>query len=320
MHRRLLGALLCTGALFGLSPATADAAWPEKPVEVIVPFGPGGSSDLLARLVQQSALENELIPQPITVINQKGHFSVGATQVKNAEPDGYTFLVLHIALLAGEVIDPGKGLSYRDFEPVALTGGFCLYPVVPDNSKYQSLDELMADAQENPNSILLGVNIGAINHMAGVMLEQTRPGAKFRFVQIGGGAENYAALKGEQTQVAVLSDSEYQNFKSGGVRALGYTGPERSTGSPDVPTVRELGYEFDFCVDSYWFAPKGTPAEAVEGMADMLEKAMATDTVKQGMERLNLSTNYMRGEEFEARLNETFERIEPVAEAARPQQ
>jgi tripartite-type tricarboxylate transporter receptor subunit TctC len=320
MFHRLFASVVCASALIGFGSLPAAAEWPEKPIKVVVPFGPGGSSDLLARLVQQAAQEKNLSPQPITVINQKGHFSVGATQVKNAEPDGYTFLVLHIALLSGEILDPGKNLSYRDFEPVALTGGFCVYPAVLDDSKYKSLDDLMADAKAHPSSILFGVNIGAINHMAGVMLEQSRPGTKFRFVQIGGGAENYAALKGKQTQVAVLSDSEYANFKSGGVRALGYTGPKRSENEPDIPTVRELGYNFDFCVNSYWFAPKGTPKEAVDGMASLLEKAMATDTMKDGMKKLALSTEFMRGEAFRKNLDDTYKAIEPVAKAARPQQ
>jgi tripartite-type tricarboxylate transporter receptor subunit TctC len=320
MFHRLFASVVCASALIGFGSLPAAAEWPEKPIKVVVPFGPGGSSDLLARLVQQAAQEKNLSSQPITVINQKGHFSVGATQVKNAEPDGYTFLVLHIALLSGEILDPGKNLSYRDFEPVALTGGFCVYPAVLDDSKYKSLDDLMTDAKTHPSSILFGVNIGAINHMAGVMLEQSRPGTKFRFVQIGGGAENYAALKGKQTQVAVLSDSEYSNFKSGGVRALGYTGAKRSESEPDIPTVRELGYNFDFCVNSYWFAPKGTPKEAVDGMASLLEKAMATDTMKDGMKKLALSTEFLRGEDFRKNLDDTYKAIEPVAKAARPQQ
>ena len=84
----------------------------------------------------------------------------------------------------------------------------------------------METAKAKPSTLVFGVNIGALNHMAGVFMEQTYPGAKFRFVQIGGGGENYAALKGAQTQVSVLSSSEYQNFKSGGVHALGYTGPK----------------------------------------------------------------------------------------------
>ncbi|HVL70329.1 MAG TPA: tripartite tricarboxylate transporter substrate binding protein [Beijerinckiaceae bacterium] len=319
MIRRILG-LVAAAALLGASfGAQAQGKWPEKPIRVIVPFGPGGSSDLLARMVQQANQEQKLVDQPITVINQGGHFSVGATQVKNADPDGHTFLLLHIALLSGEILDPARKLSYRDFEPVALTGGFCVYPVVMENSKFKSLDDLMKEAQANPNSIIFGVNIGAINHMAGVMLEQTRPGAKFRFVQIGGGAENYAALKGGQTQVAVLSDSEYQNFKGGGVRALGYTGPKRADAEPGIATVREQGYDFDFCVNSYWFAPKGTPKAATEGMADLLQKAMQSQTMRDGMKKLSLSTEFMRGDEFRKNLDDTFKAIEPVAKAARPQ-
>ncbi|MEO5785167.1 MAG: tripartite tricarboxylate transporter substrate binding protein [Casimicrobiaceae bacterium] len=310
---RLVLAVLVTFALVA-SPAHA-AGWPDKPIKVIVPFGPGGTTDVLARTIQRVAQEQKLLPEPLTIINVGGHLSVGSNQVKNAAPDGYTFLVVHLALLSGEVVDPGRKLSFRDFEPVALTGGFCLHPVVREDAPWKTLSELLAAAKDKPNTIIFGVNVGALNHLGGGMLEAGYPGAKFRFVQIGGGAENFAALKGSNTQATMLSSSEYQNFKSGGVRALAYTGPERLKLEPGVPTTRELGLNFDFCINNYWFAPKGTPKEAIDGMAAMLRQAMQTPEVQAAQAKQASRTDFLAGEAFRKNLEESFARIEPVAKS-----
>ncbi len=297
------------------APAAFAADWPDKPVKVIVPFGPGGTTDTLARNIQRVAEEKKLLPQPLTIINIGGHFSVGGNQVKNAAPDGYTFLIMHLALLSGEIVDPNRKLSYRDFEPVALTGGFCLHPVVREDAPWKTMEELLAAAKEKPNTIIFGVNVGALNHLGGGLLEAGYPGAKFRFVQIGGGAENFAALKGANTQAGMLSSSEYQNFKSGGIRALAYTGTERLKLEPNIATTRELGLNFDFCINNYWFAPKGTPKAAIDGMAAMLQKAMASPEMQAAQAKQASTSEFMSGAAFQKSLDDTFKAIEPVAKS-----
>lgn len=310
MTIRRLFALALAAAGLALSTG-AQAAWPEKPIKVIVPFGPGGTTDVIARMLQKVA-QDQKFSQPITIVNVGGHFSVGSIQAKNAAPDGYTFLINHLALLSGEVVDPSRNLSYRDFEPVALTGGFCLHHVVREDSPYKTLQDLVTAAKEKPGQILFGVNIGALNHMGGGFLERAT-GAKFRFVQIGGGGENFAALKGSQTQTSMLSGSEYQNFKSAGIRALAYTGPKRLDLEPQIATTRELGLGYEFCINNFWFAPKGTPKEAVDGMAALLGKLMASDEVKAHQAKQASTSEFLAGDAFRKNLDETFAAVEPVA-------
>jgi putative tricarboxylic transport membrane protein len=308
MKRALSTAL----ALALAAAAPVHAAWPDKPIKVVVPFEPGGTSDLLGRLVQKAVEDQKLLPQPITIVNVKGHFSIGSIQLKNAPPDGYNFLLVQLALLSGEVVDPARGVSYRDFEPVALTGGFCLHHIVRDDAPWKTLDDLVKAAKAAPGTILFGVNIGALNHMGGGYLERAT-GAKFRFVQIGGGAGNYAALKGSQTQTTMLSGSEYANFKAGGVRSLGYTGPKRLASEPDVPTTKELGLGYEFCINNYWFAPKGTPKEAIDGLANALEKAMASEQVQKTQAERASTAEFLKGAAFRKHLDDTFKDVEPVA-------
>ncbi len=322
---KLLATLLAGAALWGLSgTGEALAAWPEKPIRVIVPFGPGGSTDQVVRTLQLAIQDQDLLPQPINVLNVGGHYSVGARQVMEAEPDGYTFLTLHIALMGGQaggMIDFG----YRDFEPVATTSQFCLTPVVRKDSGIDTVDDLLAKAAAEPDTLIFGANLGAINHMAGIMLQNSEPGAEFRFVQIGGGAENFTALTGAQTNVTVLSAAEVINFTmlpdgsenpESQIKPLAYTGPERNAKLPDLPTLTELGRDVEFCVDSWWFAPKGTPAEAIEGMADALEAAHESEAVQQFYADRTFGPVFLKGDELKASLDETWTRIEPVARQA----
>ena len=314
MIRRYLAAF--AAALLFATPATA--AWPEKPIRIVVPFGPGGTTDILARSLQKVMDEKKLVSQPVVIQNVGDHFSVGARQVMTAAPDGYTFLAIHLALLSGEIVDPRRGVGYRDFAPVALTGGFCLHPIVRADSPHKTLKELLDAAKEKPNTIVTGVNIGALNHMLGVFLEQSYPGARFRFVQIGGGGENFVAITGGHTQATVLSSSEYQTYKANGIRALAYSGPERLKLEPNIPTARELGLNFEFCIENYWFAPKGTPQEAIDGMANALEKAVATDELKAFFEKQAQTGQFMKGEAYRQKLDTVFKAIEPVAKDAAP--
>jgi tripartite-type tricarboxylate transporter receptor subunit TctC len=303
---------LLTLAACAVPTLAAAQAWPDKPLKVVIPFGPGGSSDLMARLLQKTIEDEKLLPQPMAVVNVKGHFSIGAMQTKNAAPDGTNFLVLHLALLSGELVDPAKGISYRDFEPVAMTGGFCLHHIVRDDAPWKNIDDLVKAAKEKPSTILFGVNIGALNHLGGGYLEKAT-GAKFRFVQIGGGSENYAALKGSQTQTTMLSSSEYSNFKAGGMRSLGYTGPTRLESELNVPTTKELGLGYEFCINNYWFAPKGTPKAAIDGMANALEKAMTSPALRKVQAERASTVEFLKGEAFKKNLDDTFRNMEPIA-------
>jgi tripartite-type tricarboxylate transporter receptor subunit TctC len=299
-----------------LATTAALAAWPERPIRVIVPFAAGGTSDQMGRIFARAIEENRILPQPLNVINVTGHFSVGSRQVKDAPADGYTFLLIHIALMGGEA-SGNLNFGYRDFAPVATTGEFCLTPVVRTDSPHRTLKDLLGDAKEKPDTIPFGVNIAAINHMAGLMMQQTTPGARFRWVQVGGGAENFKALSGGHTQASVLSSAEYVNFRaSGAIRALGYTGSERHPGLPDVPTLKEQGYDVTFCVANWWFAPKGTPKEAVAGFADALERATKTAYIQKQLADRLFAAVFRRDAELGRELDDTWKRIEPVAKMA----
>jgi tripartite-type tricarboxylate transporter receptor subunit TctC len=132
----------------------AEAAWPEKPVTVVVPFQAGGTSDQVTRAFQAAIQEEGILAQPITIINVGGHYSIGSRRVLESEPDGHEFLVIHVALMGGE----GTGVldfSWRDFTPVAATGQFCVAPMVRKDSGIDSVDELLAQRMvESPSAAI----------------------------------------------------------------------------------------------------------------------------------------------------------------------
>ena len=323
-HRKLIAFAAASVFAAGVA-SSAQAAWPEKPIKVIVPFGAGGTSDQSARAFQAAIQENNLLSQPITVINVGGHYSIGSRQVMEAEPDGYTFLQIHIALMGGEASGT-HDFGYRDFAPVAATGEFCLSPMVRKDSGINSVKELLDKAKAEPDTLIFGANLGAINHMAGIMMEQASPGSKFRFVQIGGGTANFTALTGGQTNASVLSGAEVVNFTKlpdgkdnpeSQIKPLAYTGPERHPKMPDLPTMKEEGYDVEFCVHGWWFAPKDAPKEAVDGFAAALEKANATDRIKKFNESQLFTPVFLKGAAYEKSLADTWKRIEPVAKLAK---
>lgn len=305
---------LAVAALMAAAPAYA--AWPERPIRVVVPFAAGGTSDQMGRVFARAIEENKLLPQPVNVFNVTGHYSVGSRQIKDAAPDGHNFLLVHIALMGGEasgVMDFG----FRDFKGVATTGDFCLTPVVRNDSPYKSLKELLDAAKSAPNTIQFGVNIAAINHLVALQIQQTTPGVAFRYVQVGGGAENFRALIGGHTQATVLSSAELVNFRGGGqLRPLGYTGPQRHAGLPEIPTLRELGYDVNFCVANWWFAPKATPQPVVDGFAEALRKAQQTPYVQKELADRLFAPVFLAGAELDKSLADTWKRIEPIGKMA----
>ncbi len=319
--KKLLG-ILVIAFLASFSPAMAE--WPTKPIKLIVPFKAGGTSDQVGRTLKAGVQDTGALSKPITVVNVGGHYSIGARRVMEAEPDGHTFLLIHIALMGGE----GTGaldFGWRDFEPVAGMGEFCLAPMVRKDSGIDSVKQLLSKAKSEPDSLIFGANLGAINHMAGIMLQELVPGAKFRFVQIGGGTANYTALTGAQTNATVLSGAEVVNFTllpdgsenpESQIKPLAYTGSARFDGLPKLSTMNELGYDMQFCVKSWIFAPKGTPAKAINGFASALKTATGSARYKEFIGSKGFADIFLSGDDLMNDLETTWTAIEPIAKLA----
>jgi putative tricarboxylic transport membrane protein len=312
--KRLFLIVLAVVFTMALSGLPVFAEYPEKPIQLIVPFKPGGESTHVATLFQRIFKAHPgMLGAPLVVKHVPGAAgSIGARQVLNAEPDGYTFLLIHLALMsrhAAGLVDFG----YKDFAPVAQTIGTCLVPSVYETSPYKTLPALLNAAKEKPDSIIFGVNLGALNHMAGLTVQNSSPGSKFRFVHTGHGNAVFVALKGGHNDVGIFSTGVYAKFKPGGIRGLAVMAEEPWPGLPELSTCIELGYDTTFCIQNWWFAPKDTPASAIDHFASALEKALETDEVKEYLESKYSTKSFLRGEPLVEHMDAVWRQIEPLA-------
>jgi tripartite-type tricarboxylate transporter receptor subunit TctC len=187
---------------------------------------------------------------------------------------------------------------------------------VKDDGPYQTLPDLLKAAKEKPDTIIFGANLGALNHMAGLTLQASSPGSVLRFVQIGGGSKNFAALKGGHTTVTHFGAPVYNKFRTGGIKGLAILAEQRHPLLPDIPTARELGYDAIFCIQNFWFAPKGTPQYAIDYFADALEKALETDAVKESIRNDFSTASFLKGQAFADKLKAAYDKIYPIAQRA----
>jgi len=268
-------------------------------------------------MFQAAFKESNLLGTPMAIVNVPGAgLSIGSRRVKDAKPDGYTFLLTHIALLSRQA----AGLSdfgYKDFEPVAQTVGFCVVASVKSDSPYKTLSDLLKAAKSKPDSIVFGANLGALNHMAGLTLQSSSAGSQFRFVQIGGGAKNFASLKGGHTAVTTFGAPVYNKFRSGGVRGLAILANKRHAKLPNLPTAKEQGYDANFCIENFWFAPKGTPLQAINRFSNALERSLETAAVKAWLEKKFSTPSFLKGQAFSSKLEAAYKQILPIAQRAK---
>lgn len=273
----------------------ATGSFPNRPIKLVVPFSPGGGTDTFARVMKKAIEDNDLLPQPLVIINVDGAgATIGSRRVKNARPDGYTILLLHEAIVTAKYAGNAP-YGPEAFEPIAGTGRMGLVFAVAEDSKYQTLTDLVEAARRQPDTLVFAANLGAPVHFVGLMLEQECPGATFRFAQTGGGTKRLHALKGGHAQVSAFSIEEYVRYKSAGLRAIAYCDPERHPAIPDVPTSHEQGIAVTHVNMQFWWAPKNTPPDRLEYLGDVLAKAMQTDSVQQRMAEIQSDPVVVRG-------------------------
>lgn len=262
----------------------------------MVPFGPGGGTDTYARALKQAIEDHALLPQPLVIVNVPGAgATIGSRRVKNAEPDGYTLLLLHEAIVTAKYSGQAEYGS-EAFEPIAGTGRIGLVIAVADKSKYQTLPELLDDAKARPDRLVFAANIGAPVHFVGGMLEQHWPGARFRFTQSGGGEKRLHDLLGRHAAVSAFSLEEYLRYESAGIRALAYCDEQRSSDAPNIPTTFEQGVPVQHINMQFWWAPKGTPQDRIDVFAKALQQAMQNEDVIERMRSIHCEPTFISGE------------------------
>jgi tripartite-type tricarboxylate transporter receptor subunit TctC len=305
----LLGGV--AAGLLTFAAALPVQAWePNKPINIVVGFSPGGGTDIIARTVSSAA--QEFFPVPLVIVNRSGASgTIAAEYVRNAPPDGYTLLV------AGGSESTSVGnhqkLPYdirTDFSSVIQFNRQRTLLAVKGDAPWTSLQDFVTEVKANPGKYTYGSSgAGGIYHSA--LLVFTRAaGLDMKHVPYKGGAPAMAALLGGHIDVTALSPDEGKAMlDSGQVRALATFSDERYPGYPDVPTLMESGYDIYLENMKGLIGPKGMDPEVVAYLHDNFKKAMETETFKALAKKANIEVQYRDGAGFQQAMTEMYNAI-----------
>jgi tripartite-type tricarboxylate transporter receptor subunit TctC len=289
--------------VFALSTATFAQQWPAKPIRIIVPYPPGGTSDILARALGPGI--TAALGQPVVVENKPGATgNVGADFVAKSPADGYTLLLADIGSLA---ISPSVFTTLpfdpvKDFAPVVMVAYsphiLAAHPSVPA----KNVKELIAYAKANPDKLNFAVSgIGGANHLAGIDFAQ-RTGIKWTYIPYKGGSQAITDVMGGQAQVLFNGMlATYPAVKDGKLKAIAISSAKRFSAAPDLPTVAESGVA-GFETGSWQgiVAPAGTPPEIVNKLHATVTHILATPDMKDRLDKAGAETRPQSPQQFGA--------------------
>ncbi|MGE0700623.1 MAG: tripartite tricarboxylate transporter substrate binding protein [Hyphomicrobiaceae bacterium] len=308
----------------GASAALAQS-FPDKPINLMVAFPPGGSTDIGARIA--AGIAEKIIGQPIVVVNKGGAGGqVGWTELVRAKPDGYYIGFINLPATNTAYLDKDRQAIFdeKSFTPIinqVLDPGVIW---VKADSPFKTLKDIVEAAKAKPG-VLKAATTGILSddHLAILMVEEAEPGAKFRIVHLAGGAPMLKETLGGNIDIAFDNvGSIVPQVKAGQVRAIAVLDGERSKFFPDVPTTKELGYPKIISSSTRGIAgPKGMDPKVVAKLAEVFTKAMKDPEHQKKMEEVGLAVKIMVGDDYKKYYDEIHETAKKYTEWAksRPQ-
>ena len=313
MKRRIIGCLLLAACF---APLVAMAqSYPSRPIKFIVPYPPGGNTDIVGRTFAQKL--SERLGQPVVIDNRPGAAgSIGKAVASKSPADGYTLVIGDLGSLVIAAF-ANSNLPYnpqKDFAPIGLVTAVSIVVTVNPKSPDNTFDELLARARANPGKITYGTSgAGSPGHLA---MEMLRAITKVEMVNVPykGGALAVTDLLGGQIDV-VVDGSAFAQVKGGKLKAIAVTGP-RLPALPDVPSMGESvkGYEFT----NWWgiLAPVGAPAEAVKKINDELTAIAALPEIRERLTGLGLAAQSSTPQQFADHLRTETEKVDRIVKGA----
>ncbi|OZI52344.1 Bug family tripartite tricarboxylate transporter substrate binding protein [Bordetella genomosp. 4] len=288
MYKTLL-LLLATAISGPLTPAAHAADWPDRPIRMVVPYPPGGATDVAARLYAQHM--GDFLKQTVVVENKAGAGGeVGAEAVARATPDGYTVLMGALGSLAinASLLDKQNYSFVKDFKGVSVAITMPMALAVNTSVPANSVQELIALAKSRPGKLSMGsAGNGSSQHMAGELFKQIT-GTDILHVPYRGSGPAVTDLLGGQIDMVIDTlPALMPQLASGKIRILGVTTAERAPALPDVKTLAEQGVQGYAVATTYaLLAPTGTPPQAIEKMSMAMQKAGALAQLRDGAAKL----------------------------------
>ena len=293
---------LCLPVLCGCGLA-AGQDYPNRTITIIVPAAPGGGNDTTARPLAQ--VLGKILGQSVTVVNRPGAGgSIGAAFAAAAKPDGYT-VVMPLATVAAipeaDLLHGRKpSFTMDQFTSIALISADPNQLATRADAPWRNIAELVADARQNPGKIAYGTsgNYGPSHFMTEMFAHAA--GIKLNHVAYGGGGPALiATLGGQVSLVPVVPAAALPHVQAGKLKVLAGAGAKRLAALPDVPTFRELGYDFEYHLWVGMYAPAGTPAPVIAVLRDAVKRTAQSQEFIQSLAKLQVEMAYLDAPEFE---------------------
>jgi tripartite-type tricarboxylate transporter receptor subunit TctC len=301
-RRRFVIGAAATGLAAGA--ALAQDAYPSRAITIVNAFPPGGLNDIVTRPLA-AALE-PILKQPVVIETKAGAAGqIGAQFAASAAPDGYTLLSHNVGISGYAEVDRLFGrpvkVSRADFVPLARLIAEPVLLIVNDQQPYKTLKEFIEGAKAKPDTLVFssGGLYGA-SHLPLAYLEKATGPLKLRHLPTPGGGPAITAILGNNAQVTAQSvAATLTHIKAGKLRPLASFGGTRSKVLPDVPTLKELGYDVEYYLWVGIFAPKGTPPEIVATLRTALGKAVESDRFAAALANAGQELAYLDGPDFQ---------------------
>jgi tripartite-type tricarboxylate transporter receptor subunit TctC len=281
-----------------------QAKYPERAVEMVIPWGTGGTSDITGRIFGNEL--SKVLKVPVTPVNKAGGGSVvGQTYVFNARKDGYTTMYTSVGCPIGAALVEGVPFDFgRDFVPLTILCSTPYVLFVKTDSPYKSFDDLIDKAKKSPKSISVGCVTAGDAYFNLKILEKAA-GVEFTIVPMKSGGETPPAILGGHVDVGMgIYTPPLPFVRAGQMRFLAITGSKRLKEFPNVPTIREKGYKHTF-LDTNWnglFVARGVPQNAMDTLISASERTLHSKEMIDALEKVGNEMESMSTSDFRKRV------------------
>lgn len=290
-----------------------EIEFPEKAITLIVPFAAGGGTDIGTRIVTKYA--EKYLGQPLVVKNIDGGGSeVGVTQMVNSPPDGYTISGFNSASVTLTTMRKANYHPIDDIEPICLAvSDPRLFAVRADETRFTDAESFIQYARENPNKLTIGTSgAGTSGHLSILVMNRAAE-IEAQPVHFGGAGESKAAFLGGHIDAIAQTYGEVLGMiNDGAAKVIAVATEERMAELPDVPTFKEVGIDLVIASNRGFAAPKGTPKEIIDILADAFRKASEDPDYIAEMEKIGLPVKYLGPEEFGELIKLEYEIYTPI--------
>ena len=282
--------LTVAGAVAALVSTAAFAAYPDRPIKLVVPWAAGGDTDNIFRPF--APLLQKHIGQTVVIANVGGASGTkGAKEVKDSPADGYTVLAVH-DYIHSTYYTGVADVQYSDFEPVCMLSSTASVLTASPKTPWKTWADLLADAKKRPGQISVGATLGSTSHFFPALIEQSA-GIKFKYVSYEGLAPRMNAILGGHVDLTDANLTQKGKVEAGELKFLAIATEKRSPELPNIPTLKELGVNVVYDVNRGLIVPKGTPAEAIAKLGSACAAAAKEPTFADAMKKQGTDVRYM---------------------------